>query len=243
VGQVHAHDGVARLENSKVGCHVGLGAAVRLHIHMLCTKELLAALARQLLGHVHEGCAPIVAFAWVALRIFVGHDTALGLHDRSTCIVLGCNQNDGISLPLQLGMDGGCDLGIFNAQGFQSNHRHNQRDWWRCNEEGKIDYGEGVKWKWMLKRAKTIADFQFGPGAGEALFSTDTAFSLSKTGRLRYLFSGEERIATVRASDGLLTLSMLGAKRLHARFPAPSLRVVASDDAAPFRGQGRQCLC
>jgi uncharacterized protein with predicted RNA binding PUA domain len=90
----------------------------------------------------------------------------------------------------------------------------------------------------MLKRAKTIADFQFGPGAGEALFSTDTAFSLSKTGRLRYLFSGKERIATVRASDGLLTLSMLGAKRLHARFPAPSLRVVASDDAAPFVAKG-----
>jgi len=66
----------------------------------------------------------------------------------------------------------------------------------------------------------------------------DTTFSLSKTGRLRYLYSGGERIATVRASDNLLTLSMLGAMRLYAAFAPPRLRVVASDDAAPFVAKG-----
>jgi len=71
-----------------------------------------------------------------------------------------------------------------------------------------------------------------------ALFSDDTTYSLSKTGRLRYLYSGKERIATVRANDNLLTLSMLGAKRLHAALPSPRLRVVASDDAAPFVAKG-----
>lgn len=90
----------------------------------------------------------------------------------------------------------------------------------------------------MLKRARMIADLQFGRGAGDALFPDETTFSLSKTGRLRYLYSGKERIATVRAKDGLLTLSMLGAKRLHSFFPAPRLRVVASDDAAPFIVKG-----
>lgn len=90
----------------------------------------------------------------------------------------------------------------------------------------------------MLKRARTIADYQFGRGAGAALFLDDTTFSLSKTGRLRYLYSGSERIATVRASDNLLTLSMLGARRLHAAFAPPRLRVVASDDAAPFVARG-----
>jgi uncharacterized protein with predicted RNA binding PUA domain len=90
----------------------------------------------------------------------------------------------------------------------------------------------------MLKRARTIADYQFGRGAGAALFLDDTTFSLSKTGRLRYLYSGSERIATVRASDNLLTLSMLGARRLHAAFARPRLRVVASDDAAPFVARG-----
>lgn len=90
----------------------------------------------------------------------------------------------------------------------------------------------------MLKRARIIADYQFGRGAGQALFSDDTTYSLSKTGRLRYLYAGKERIATVRASDNLLTLSMIGAKRLHVAFPSPRLRVVASDDAAPFVAKG-----
>ncbi len=86
----------------------------------------------------------------------------------------------------------------------------------------------------MLKRARMIADLQFGRGAGEALFPDGTTFGLSNTGRLRYLYSGKERIATVRANDGLLTISMLGAERLHAIFNAPRLRVAASNDAAPF---------
>lgn len=90
----------------------------------------------------------------------------------------------------------------------------------------------------MLKRARLIADQQFGRFAGDILFPEGTTFSLSKTGRLRYLYSGKERIATVRAKDGLLTLSMLGANRLHAFFAAPRLRVTASDDAAPFVAKG-----
>ncbi len=90
----------------------------------------------------------------------------------------------------------------------------------------------------MLKRARLIADLQFGRNAGDILFPEGTTFSLSKTGRLRYLYSGRERIATVRAKDGLLTLSMLGAGRLHSFFAAPRLRVTASDDAVPFVVKG-----
>jgi len=90
----------------------------------------------------------------------------------------------------------------------------------------------------MLKRARIIADFQFGRGAGEALFFEGTAFGLSSTKRLRYLYSGKERIATVRANDGLLTLSMLGAKRLHGFLASPKCRVTVSDEAAPFVAKG-----
>jgi uncharacterized protein with predicted RNA binding PUA domain len=90
----------------------------------------------------------------------------------------------------------------------------------------------------MLKRARIIADYQFGRGAGDALFPDDTTYSLSKTRRLRYLYSAKERIATVRAGDNLLTLSMLGARRLHALLESPHLRVTASEDAAPFVAKG-----
>lgn len=90
----------------------------------------------------------------------------------------------------------------------------------------------------MLKRARIIADFQFGRGSGEALFHEDTKFKLSNTRRLRHLYSEGERIATVRARDGLLTLSMLGARRLYDHLPEPRLRVKVSEDAAPFVAKG-----
>jgi uncharacterized protein with predicted RNA binding PUA domain len=90
----------------------------------------------------------------------------------------------------------------------------------------------------MLKRARIIADYQFGRGAGEVLFPAGTTFRLSSTGRLRYLYTELERIATLRASDGLLTLSMVGAERLHSFFPPPRLRVVVSAEAAPFVAKG-----
>jgi uncharacterized protein with predicted RNA binding PUA domain len=90
----------------------------------------------------------------------------------------------------------------------------------------------------MIKRARTIADLQFGRGTGDALFPEGTTYGLSSTGRLRYLYCGKERIATVRAKDGLLTISILGAERLHSFFDAPRLRVVASDDAVPFVAKG-----
>ncbi len=90
----------------------------------------------------------------------------------------------------------------------------------------------------MLHRARTIANFQFGRGAGRALVPDGTEFKLSSTGRLRYLYSGNERIATLRANDGLLTLSMLGAQRLHSHFQAPGLRVVVSQEVSPFIAKG-----
>jgi uncharacterized protein with predicted RNA binding PUA domain len=90
----------------------------------------------------------------------------------------------------------------------------------------------------MLKRARIIADFQFGRGAGDVLFPDETTFKLSNTRRLRYLYSKNQRIATVRASDGLLTLSMLGAQRIHAFLAPPRLRVIVSEDAAPFVAKG-----
>ncbi|OPX73389.1 MAG: hypothetical protein A4E43_01533 [Methanosaeta sp. PtaB.Bin005] len=88
VSEVHAHDGIARVEYGEVGSHVGLGAAMGLDVNMLCAKELNAALSCQILGQVHAACAAIVAFAGIAFGILIGHDTALRLHDRSTGEVL-----------------------------------------------------------------------------------------------------------------------------------------------------------
>jgi uncharacterized protein with predicted RNA binding PUA domain len=90
----------------------------------------------------------------------------------------------------------------------------------------------------MLKRARIIADFQFGRGSGRALFGDDTTFMLSNTGRLRHLYRGDERIATVRARDGLLTLSGLGARLLYDHLLAPRQRVVIRSEVAPYVARG-----
>ena len=77
----------------------------------------------------------------------------------------------------------------------------------------------------QLKRVRTIADFQFGRGVGCALFPDNTEFRLSSTKRIRYILLDGERLATLRAHDGRLTLSIQGAKRLSDAISAPAYRV------------------
>ena len=95
----------------------------------------------------------------------------------------------------------------------------------------------------MLERIRTIADYQFGRGAGRALFPDDAEFVLSKTGRVRQIVSGGRRIATVRANDGFLILSTFGGEKLKAALPYPQKRVVVDADAAPFVAKGKTAFC
>jgi uncharacterized protein with predicted RNA binding PUA domain len=90
-----------------------------------------------------------------------------------------------------------------------------------------------------LKRVRTIADYQFGRGAGEALFPENVEFQFSSTKRVRQILLDNNRIATVRARDGMLTLSIIGAKRLHEFINYPKQRVVVNSDAAPFAAKGK----
>ncbi len=90
-----------------------------------------------------------------------------------------------------------------------------------------------------LKRVRTIADYQFGHGAGEILFPENVEFQLSTTKRIRQILLEKDRIATVRAKDGMLTLSIKGAARLHAFIPYPGQRVVVNSDSAPFVARGK----
>ncbi|MCK9313604.1 MAG: pseudouridine synthase, partial [Methanocorpusculum sp.] len=66
--------------------------------------------------------------------------------------------------------------------------------------------------KGSLQRVRRIADFQFGRGAGDALFPDSVTFSYSNTKRVRYVNLANERLVTVRASDGRFTLGFLGAQ-------------------------------
>ncbi len=91
----------------------------------------------------------------------------------------------------------------------------------------------------MLKRVRTIADYQFGAGVGNVLFPKSVTFSLSRTGRVSQVLDAGKRVATLRSYDGLFTLSELGARRLHAHLPPPRHRVVMNREAAPFVEAGK----
>jgi uncharacterized protein with predicted RNA binding PUA domain len=91
------------------------------------------------------------------------------------------------------------------------------------------------------KRARAIANYQFGRGAGSALFPDEPEIRHSRTHRIRQIFYGGERIATLK-TDGLFTLSIEGATRLHHHLPHPKMRVVVEDDAAPFVRDGKNAF-
>lgn len=93
-----------------------------------------------------------------------------------------------------------------------------------------------------LLRIRTMADYQFGKGAGNALFPDNVNFRFSTTKRIRQIILDNDRLATVRAQDGMLTLSIAGARRLHAFFSYPAHRVVVNKDAAPFVAKGKNAF-
>ena len=93
-----------------------------------------------------------------------------------------------------------------------------------------------------LRRVQTIADYQFGGGVGTGLFGEGCTFIFSTTGRIRQILDGGVRLATIRASDGRLTLGIEGARRLHRLLPAPGYRVVIRDDVAEYVAQGKNAF-
>ena len=91
-----------------------------------------------------------------------------------------------------------------------------------------------------LRKIKVIADYQFGVGAGEALFKGNIKIEKSKkTGKIRHIYDKGVIVANMRASDSFLVLSKEGAKRLHNSMPYPENRVVVNEDSVPFARDGK----
>jgi len=96
--------------------------------------------------------------------------------------------------------------------------------------------------KSSLLRIRTIAEYQFGRGIGEALFPEGCTFQYSTTGRIRHALYGKDRLATIRAQDGRLTIGIAGAERLHASLPPDSYRVVISSEVLEFVSAGKNAF-
>jgi len=91
-----------------------------------------------------------------------------------------------------------------------------------------------------LRRVRGVADYQFGPGVGAALFPEGVTIEYSRnTGRIRHIYIGDVLLASFRPTDGLFTLTMAGAERLMAGLDAPRFTVTVTDEAAEFVAQAR----
>ncbi len=108
-----------------------------------------------------------------------------------------------------------------------------------AQSEGEEDFRIGKPRKEEARSyVMAVAEYQFGEGAGEAF--KDAFVELSrKTGMPRQVKVQDKRLATFRAEDGLLTLGIEGAKRLHRILPFPRMRVVVNEDAEPFSRRGK----
>lgn len=66
-----------------------------------------------------------------------------------------------------------------------------------------------------FQRIRSVADYQFGKGIGRALFPRTVRITFSrKTRRIRYIYLDDERLATLRPTDGFFSLSLYGARRI-----------------------------
>lgn len=90
-----------------------------------------------------------------------------------------------------------------------------------------------------ITRLRAVADYQFGSGAGAALFPDDTRIEYSKnTGKPRHLWAGEELVANYRPNDALFTVTIAGAKKLVA-LQGFKYGVRVMDDVVEFVEQGK----
>lgn len=91
-----------------------------------------------------------------------------------------------------------------------------------------------------LRRIAAVSDMQFGRGASEALLDGKITLVKSKrTGKIRNILCDGSHVLSMRAEDGLFTLKLEGARRLHKRFHYPLLRIVIDPDAVPFVKEGK----
>ena len=112
-------------------------------------------------------------------------------------------------------------------------------------ELNKYELSDEIRYKKDdVKKVKAIADYQFGVGAGEALFTGNINIEKNKkTGKIRHIYDGKVLIVNMRASDSYLILSKEGAKRLHDKMPYPQNRVVVNKDSEPFALDGKSVFC
>ena len=112
VGQVHAHDGVARFEQAQEDRKVSLCAGVGLNVGMSCAEEFFDPIDGNLFNLIDKFAAAVVALRGQAFRIFVRQDRALRLHYCWRGEVFAGNEFKMIALTIEFLADESGDRGV-----------------------------------------------------------------------------------------------------------------------------------
>ncbi|SEH12573.1 conserved protein with predicted RNA binding PUA domain [Natronorubrum sediminis] len=86
-----------------------------------------------------------------------------------------------------------------------------------------------------VSELRTIADYQFGAGAGSALFPREESVTVKRTnsGRPQQVHADGGRLVSF-GIDGRFTLGLEGGRRLHEALEFPAYRVIVDDESEPF---------
>ena len=90
-----------------------------------------------------------------------------------------------------------------------------------------------------LTKIRAIADYQFGKGVGIQLFPSNVEIQYSpRTGRIRFINLNGERLATLRPTDGVLSLSIKAAVFMAEKTPFAKCFVVVKNEVSKFIAEG-----
>jgi len=96
-----------------------------------------------------------------------------------------------------------------------------------------------------IRQIKSVLAYQYGSDNqsdfSELFFKgTEILVVYSRsTGRIRHVFDENTRLFTIRASDGIITLSIEGAQKILDILPSPKARVVVLTEVSSFISSGR----
>jgi conserved protein with predicted RNA binding PUA domain len=101
------------------------------------------------------------------------------------------------------------------------------------------NHKDGEAMENALSKVRSVADYQFGTGVGAKLFPDNIEIQLSpRTGRIRYINLDGERLATLRPTDGLLSLSLKAAKFIAENVPDAKCFVTVQTDVSKYIAAG-----
>jgi uncharacterized protein with predicted RNA binding PUA domain len=94
-----------------------------------------------------------------------------------------------------------------------------------------------------LAALRVVADYQFGAGAGAALFPPEEPLDVSRSsgGRPRQVHAEGGRLVSY-GTDGRFTLGVVGGERLRGALDPPAYRVTVGAESEPFVREGKNAF-